>query len=277
MRLSNQNLMVHLEPGRSNAELLAIASEIASRLQAGVTGIAACQPMQVAYGEGYVDAESIDIDQLRMAALLRDAEAEFRDAMQGQTGALDWRTSVSARPIAQYVASQSASADLVLTGAGIGGIEMPSRRADTSDLVMLAGRPVLLVPAGVVSLPLQTAVVFWKDSRESRRALHDALPLLRLASRVVLVSVVREDRRPAQQPQMALVKAWLQHHDVESELMLLAAAGDEVTQLQGIAAEQEADVIVAGAYGHGRLQEWALGGVTRDLLLQADRCALLSH
>ena len=74
------------------------------------------------------------------------------------------------------------------------------------------------------------ALVAWKDTRDTRRAVSDALPLLKHAAGVTVVEI---------------------------------ATG--------------ADVVVAGAYGHSRLREWVLGGVTRDLLLSANRCALVSH
>lgn len=55
------------------------------------------------------------------------------------------------------------------------------------------------------------------------------------------------------------------------------ATGDDAEQLRFVAEERNADVIVAGAYGHGRLREWILGGVTKNLLLRAERCSLMSH
>ena len=54
-------------------------------------------------------------------------------------------------------------------------------------------------------------------------------------------------------------------------------SGDDAAELQTIAEEQEADIVVAGAYGHSRVREWALGGVTRTLLRHAKRSSLVSH
>ena len=71
--------------------------------------------------------------------------------------------------------------------------------------------------------------------------------------------------------------AWLRWHDVVAEPLVLASNGDDVGVLNAIAQELAADLIVAGAYGHSRLREWVLGGVTRDLLLRANRCSLVSH
>ena len=270
-------LMVHVQPGSSNAATLEVAGDLAARFKADVIGIAACQPMQIFYGEGYVNAESIDSDSKLIAAQLREAEAEFRAALKTQSAALDWRTSVSPMAIAQTVAREACSADLVITSAGISSLSERTRRADTSDLVMQAGRPVLVVPHNAKSLKLQRVVVFWNDSRAARRAIADALPLLLKAAYVAVVMLVPEDETLAGRMHLDAVVAWLNRHGIECWSVVAKAERDDVTQLKTIAEEQEADVIVAGAYGHSRFHEWALGGVTRDLLLHSDRCALLSH
>lgn len=271
------NVMVHVQPGRSNAALLEVAGDLATRFKADVIGIAACQPMQIVYGEGYVDAESIDIDRQLIADQLRDAEAEFRVALKTQAGALDWRSSVSPLPISQYVAREARCADLVITSAGVSRLADHTRRADTSDLVMQAGRPVMVIPHNAKSLKLQRVVVFWSDSRATRRAIADALPLLLKAPYVAVVMIVPEDETLAGRMHLDAVVAWLKRHSIECWSVVAKAERDDVTQLKTIAEEQQADVIVAGAYGHSRFHEWALGGVTRDLLLHSDRCALLSH
>ncbi len=64
---------------------------------------------------------------------------------------------------------------------------------------------------------------------------------------------------------------------MSAETLAAASAGDDAAQLNALAQERDAGVVVAGAYGHSRLHEWALGGVTRDLLLRTERCSLLSH
>ena len=73
------------------------------------------------------------------------------------------------------------------------------------------------------------------------------------------------------------VVGWLERHGVVAETLACRSIGEDATRLNDIAQEQNADLIVAGAYGHSRLREWVLGGVTCDLLLRADRCSLVSH
>ena len=88
-------------------------------------------------------------------------------------------------------------------------------------------------------------------------------------------------RRPAEleaaKKRLEDVQAWLQAHGIKAGILAAAATGDDAIRLNAIAREHKADLLVAGAYGHSRLREWVLGGVTHDLLLRAERCVLVSH
>ena len=73
------------------------------------------------------------------------------------------------------------------------------------------------------------------------------------------------------------VVAWLKGHGIAAKAVAAPTAGNDATHLDAIAREHGAGLLVAGAYGHNRLREWVLGGVTRDLLLRPGRCSLVSH
>lgn len=270
-------LMVHLELGRSNAQLLRLAGELAERCHAGVLGIAACPPVQIVGGEGYFSAESFEQDRTELAKEMKEAEAQFRDALQSRAAALEWRSTTNYASLSGYLAHEARSVDLVMTGIASGDLFDASRALNTSDLVMQAGRPVLLVPTVVERLKLERAVVGWKDTRETRRAISDALPLLKVATEVTIVEIASEQGMAAAREHLGDVVGWLKRHGIESTPMVATSSRDDATELYAIARDKGADVIVAGAYGHSRLREWALGGVTRDLLLRADRCTLVSH
>ena len=270
-------LMVHLELGRSNSQLLQLVGELAERCHAGVLGIAACPPVQIVGGEGYFSAESFEQDRTELAKELKEAEAQFRDTLQTRAAALEWRSTTDYASLSDYLAHEARSVDLVITGIASGDLFDASRALNTSDLVMQAGRPVLLVPTVVDRLKLERVVVGWKDTREARRAISDALPLLKVATEVTIVEIVSEQGLATARAHLADVVGWLKRHGVESTSMVTPSSRDDATELYAIARDKAADVIVAGAYGHSRLREWALGGVTRDLLLRADRCALVSH
>jgi nucleotide-binding universal stress UspA family protein len=122
----------------------------------------------------------------------------------------------------------------------------------------------LLVPEAGLGLGLRTVVVAWKDTREARRAVADALPLARLAERVLIVSVAEDDEEA--HAGAADVVGWYHRHDIAAEERSLPLVSDPATQLKALALEEGANVIVAGAYGHSRTREWVFGGVTHDFM-----------
>jgi nucleotide-binding universal stress UspA family protein len=106
----------------------------------------------------------------------------------------------------------------------------------------------------------------------------DALPLLQKAKEVTVVEIIEGDGdRAAAGRRVADVAAWLGCHQVDACHMVPNHRGDAVEQLIRHASEIEADMIVAGAYGHTRMREWIFGGVTRDLITRSTHCSLLSH
>ena len=89
-----------------------------------------------------------------------------------------------------YIADQARAADLIITGKDIGGDIMDTtRRVNIGRLAVKAGRPVLLVPQGITSLPLKHVFIAWKDVREARRAALDAFPLLEAAGHATVLEV----------------------------------------------------------------------------------------
>jgi nucleotide-binding universal stress UspA family protein len=136
---------------------------------------------------------------------------------------------------------------------------------------------VLIVPAAAVSVKLTRAIVGWKDTRETRRAVSDALPLLRDTAHVSVVEIAAEADLAAAKLRLEDVAGWLKRHGVAAESLASPSTGADADRLYAIAEEQGAGLIVAGAYGHSRMRERVLGGVTRDLLLRANQCVLLAH
>ena len=143
---------------------------------------------------------------------------------------------------------------------------------------MQAGRPVLVVSDTFNWLDLRSVLVAWKDTAEARRAVSDALPVLRQSTEVTVVEIVEgEADRAAALSRVGDVVAWLSRHGVRASEQVPEQRGDAATQLEQIASDVGAGVVIAGAYGHSRLSEWILGGVTRRLINPSNRCSLLSH
>jgi nucleotide-binding universal stress UspA family protein len=276
--MSVATLMVHLELGHPNTALLKITAALAERLHAGVVGIALCQPMRIIYNDGYIPPDVFEQDRKQIDNEIEAAGAEFRAVLTGRIAALEWCSAVTSMSLSDYLADESCRADLVITGVDRNASLFDlSRHVDIGDFVMQAGRPCLIIPAETETLSLDHVVVGWKDTRETRRAIRDALPLLKAADQVTVVEIAAKDDLDAANARLADVASWLKQHGIDAAPVTAASLGDDATQLDAIAREQGADLLVAGAYGHSRVREWALGGVTRDLLLRAGRCALVSH
>ena len=271
-------LIVSLQLGKANAVLLQVAGDLAERFQAGVIGVAACRPLAVVCREFPVPAPLFAADRKEIDRAIKAAEVEFRTALQGRTSRLEWRPRATVLPLADQLADEARAADLVVAGIDRKAPSFdPTRQVDTSDLVMQAGRPVLIVPASVAKASFDRVLVGWKDTAESRRAIVDALPFLARAAQVTVAEIVAKEELAEARTRLADVVGWLKHHGIEAQPVASAAAGTHAQSLNAIAHERKADLIVAGAYGHSRQREWVLGGVTSDLLLRAERCALLSR
>lgn len=273
-----KTLMVHLELGQSNDRLLAIATDLAQRLKAHIVGIAGCQPVLLDWADAYISAEVLAEDRKEIEKQLVAAEKEFRAAMDGKAVSAEWRSTVTMGSLADYIANQARAADLIITGPDIGpSLFDHTRRVGITDLVMDAGRPVLIVPKGQGQLPLHHVLIGWKGTRECRRAAADALPLLKLAYQVSVMEIAADEDLSRAKHHVSDVVDWLGRHGVKAKAAAFAAAGPDSDRLQELGREMQADLVVAGAYGHSRLREWVLGGVTGDFLLSPDRCVLLSH
>ena len=176
---------------------------------------------------------------------------------------------------AKALARESRAADLLVVGRRPeNASSLPSRQADPGDVLMRAGRPVLVVPPGLSTLHAAHVVVAWKDSREARRTIADALPLLKRATSVLVLEICettndQDDSNGA----VADVADYLSRHGVSASAETRPLREGSVSAELLLAAEQRgAELIVAGAYGHPRFQEWVFGGLTRALLAHFPKC-----
>ncbi|WP_206454349.1 universal stress protein [Aurantimonas marina] len=278
--MSYASILVHVENAEasSNARLdLAVA--LAQRFDAALIGAAAAtfRPPPVDAFGGVVFVDVVADEREQIAAELRDAEARFRSHCAGRTLATEWRSAVDMP--AEMLAREARSADMIVIGRDLDRQRADVyRTADPGTVMMAAGRPVLVVPAGTSVLSAEHVVIAWKDTREARRALWDASPFLRAAAGVHVVEITRETEFEAAQARTADVIRHLERHQVKARSDVRVQREASVADELVLTAEQNgADLIVAGGYGHARLREWVFGGVTHDLLRRCPKCCLLSH
>ena len=149
---------------------------------------------------------------------------------------------------------------------------------EVEQLLLASSRPVLLIPyTHLDPVHVRRVLVTWDGSRESVRAMTDALPLLRKAQHVTLVHWRADAADTSPLARLASLRQWLAFQGVEAEVR------DEVTALAvgdallNAASDLAADLIVMGAYGHARWAERLFGGVSRTLLQSMTVPVLMSH
>jgi len=158
----------------------------------------------------------------------------------------------------------------------------PSAKVDLAlpeQVLMHGGTATLVVPVvGRFERIGLNVVVAWNATRESARAVHDAMPILRRAQSVHLTCLEREsDLRHLTRLQLNDARDWLIRHGVDPHLHQEPIRGDVGEALLSRADDFGADLIVMGGYGHSRMAEFLLGGVTRRLLAQMTVPVLVSH
>lgn len=272
-----KTVMVGLALDRRNDACLRVAGDLAERFGARIIGVAASDirpPMY--FADGDFAQKLLDEEAAAIERRLSELEAEFRAAVERRATALEWRCA-RALPV-PYLLQQARAADILVIGARQETLVDPSSAPDPSDLVMQAGRPLIVVPSTVEWLDLRSVLVAWKDVREARRAVFDALPILAAAKEVTIAAISEQDGRRAEaQAHVADVAAWLRSHGITANTVVPEKAGGVTGQLENIAANIGAGAVIAGAYGHSRLRQWVLSGVTRHLATESRRCAFLSR
>jgi nucleotide-binding universal stress UspA family protein len=269
-------LLVHVQPEAEAQPRLEAASDLARRSGAALYGVGAEMIPAEATTDpyGYMGGAWVAEVQKVIAQNLRKAEALFVEKAKGLEA--QW-TAVEDTPAAA-MARISRGADLIVAGGSPLDYRDGYRWCDPGKLMLETGRPVLVVPPHGAKLRLEAAVIAWKDTRESRRALADALPLLACADEVVVLEVCGERETEDAEVHTAAVVRGLTRHGVKARPKVVPAPPERVAVELNIEAQAiGADLIVAGGYGHSRMGEWVFGGVTYDLLHHPERFVLFSH
>ncbi len=272
-----RRILVHVEPGAAGERRLKYALSMAREFGADLTGISVLlSPAAMAYammGEAQILAAASDASERSCAA----ARELFEQATADTGIKVEWHEAAGIP--AEVVRAEAALADLVILGRS-DRHDPDSAFYDLSpaDVILGCGRPVLVVPSnGPEEFRAVRTLVAWKSTPQAARAVHDALPILETGLEVVLAEIV-DDRsaRPYEVSAEAMANH-LRAHGLKVAIRRIARAGDAGDLLIQLAEENRCDLIVAGAYGHSRFREWALGGVTYSLLHHANIPCLLSH
>ena len=275
------SVLVYVEDVDSADSRVVLACDLAKLFDARLIGVSASIPtppvMQPYPGGAMIGLVWAQEQQIAEQEVQR-VEGRFRSIGGGRFAELAWR-GVLYDP-ARFVACQARTADLIILGAE-SSWPCPCDVANPGDVVMAAGRPVLVTPPNFTLKPMLAHVlVAWKDCSESRRALTDALPLLGKAGKVSVIGIAEEGNPKANRNSVADVSDFIRMHgkDATAMAMAMSSNGHSTTeQLLAYAKANEVGLIVLGGYGHVRTREWIFGGVTRSLLRTSQVCCLFSH
>ncbi len=283
MRL--RDLLLVLDGSARDAARLETALELARTVGAHLTGLCPLElllPADLAFAlGGYPEALALQsaVEQLQDQANARAAtiEAEFRAglARAGVNG--DWRTAPG--PVGPAIAAAARHADLTVIGQDDPDHRVPpAGRHMIEDVLLAAGRPLLLLPyAGRFPAIGRNVLIAWTPTREAARAVGDALGLIEPAAQVTVLTVARAgggDAVPG-----AEIAAHLARHGLAVTAARSVSDGQihEADMLLSYAADLGADLLVMGGYGHSRVRELTLGGVTRSVLRHMTLPVLMSH
>jgi nucleotide-binding universal stress UspA family protein len=254
------------------------AVSVAAALDAHLTGVAFIyDPIVPVAATGYIPPEVIDTQQ-------RDSEAAATAALDRFTAAAA-RAGVGAEPVKVPASFASAGDqfgriarrfDLAIVG------QAEPDRGAVEELIaesalFESGRPVIIVPyIQKAPLRLERVMVCWDGSRAAARGIADSMPLLERAGLVEVVIVANERGKQDEIPG-ADMGQHLARHGLKVEVRRIVGDIDVADALLSHAADSSADFIVMGGYGHSRLREFVLGGVTHSILQSMTAPALMSH
>jgi nucleotide-binding universal stress UspA family protein len=267
-------IMVSVDFDPAGKARISLAADLAARFKSVLIGVAGW-PLLRHPPEKVLETELAKIGSAEWAAKELDKlGCKFQAIAKEFTDHVEWRPSTSFPR--DVIAAEARAADLVVIGREF----LPGDVYHTYDpgtIILAAGRPVLVVPRQIDRLEASRILVAWKDTREARRAIRDALPFLKEANEVV-IAVAKTPGAENADRQITDVTRYLERHHVSVGQQISTMAGDdEEATLLGLATQHHANLIVAGAYGRTRLSEWIFGGVTRHLLLNSPIPCLFSN
>ncbi len=274
--MANLDILVHVRNSQDQSLAATVGLKLAQRLQAHVSGLYVAALGSVAYSTlETVVFQVQEADDLYETALTQRSDWEKRLATNGLQG--EWLVA-QGEPV-EAICHAARWADLVVA-------ERPQLRSDApigwgtvSRTVFGAGVPVVVVPETTRPTSIgERIVVAWNHSREAARAISGALPVLRLANQIIVLDGAEQRSLVGARhlPQLDL-KAYFARHGVAAEFRPFNPASDYGAGILKTAHDEDADLIVMGAWGHSRIAELVLGGATRYLFQNSDVPLFVAH
>lgn len=275
-----QTLLCILDDTAESDARLRVATGLARRFGGHLVGLMVAQPVYIpTYIESDLPREVIEQQKEAAAGALKSGGDRFLAACETAGINGEWRQAKG--NVATVAALHARYADLTICGAphsnGVYG-NLPNL---AEELVMQTGGPVLMVPGDLASDDIGNSIVVgWDASREAARAIHDGLDFLTNAARTVVVSANPRSGDTAGTHGEAVgadLATLLARHGVKVEARTVKARKSAGEILLDAVDSEGADLLVMGAYGHSRVREMVMGGVTRHVLAHPKVPVLMSH
>ncbi|MCW8836656.1 MAG: universal stress protein [Rhodospirillales bacterium] len=276
-----KDILIHVDNSKNCAQRLSVAARFAAEHGAHLTGLyVMTYPEVPQFIQVQIGQDVIEVQRKAVRAAAADAEEAFRKAVDAAGVKSEWR-SVEGDAF-DAITTHSRYTDLVVLGQFdedddgmvVGAGELADR------LVLSTGRPILMVPyAGKFDKVGRHIMIAWDAGRLAARAVNDAMPLLEKAKKVEVLAVNPKngDGGHGDMPG-ADICLHLARHGVNAQAQHIVASDmDPGNMLLSRISDEGVDMLVMGAYGHRRLRELVLGGVTRHILRHMTVPVLLSH
>lgn len=276
-----KNILIHLDHSSGCRNRLEAAFDLARNFDAQITGLFVVPDYVVpSYVEAQISVDVITDVTEKALARAREQLVDYQKLAKGAGVSMEGH--VLEGQLIPILREHSKYSDLLVLGQ-----DQPEDLDNASyglaDSLLFEGAcACMVVPhSGKLSPIGKNVLLTWNASRESARALREAMPLLSHAETVVMLSSEPDDGDSSMargHPHAQELTRFLESHGIQAISSGISDPDMSTTDaIIGQAAEMNADLIVMGAYGHARLREIILGGVTRDLLKQAPVPLLLAH
>jgi len=270
-----KTILVQADLGKSFQARMAVATSIAQQHGARIRGLYVIPLFEMAGYSKYSFPKSVLEERSRAEhAEAQAAENVFRTCLEDSGVEGEWLVQVG--DLCETLCGFSRLTDLLIMGQRD---PKGSDNASPDRVVLRAGRPVMVTPHVAFDEQAGSRVLIaWDGSRESARAVHDALPLLEKATQVDVVTFTEPKSEAAKVASLDAVLAFLQERGVsaDGESLVLNELSVGESLLNRVV-DRGANMLVMGGYGQSRLREIVLGGVTRTVLEQSSIPVLMSR
>tara|TARA_R110002096_G_scaffold416576_2_gene619544 strand:+ start:399282 stop:400094 length:813 start_codon:yes stop_codon:yes gene_type:complete len=268
-----KTILVPIGHDKGAAQRVALAAELANKYDAHIQALHVLTPAGDMFKSMPVEAYTAEAFNQYERDLQEEAK-KYRAVYEKQLKAAgvryDWCQQQG--NMLDFLNLHSRSADLtVLTQKGE---SLDDIMSVMHDFIIESGLPVIVIPEAGASADYKNILIAWDGGKQCAKATHDALPILKNADKVTVLTIAEENKSQIPEADICIK---LSRHGVNAEALTVAESDSVGGRILETAESINADLIISGAWGHRRLREIIFGGVTKKLLSNQKYSIYLSH